>query len=144
MPLEGRVIGLDAGDVRIGVAVSDGLGLTAQPRGTIDASSPEADAEAVRALVEENRAVAVVVGLPLDRQGEAGHQGKKVLALVEKLREVLDVPVETIDERFTTAAVRRGMSGAGVSRKKQKSLVDQLAAQQILQTWLDRRDRAGS
>lgn len=136
---EGRIVGIDLGEVRIGVAVSDPLGFTAQPREVIQASSPDADAEAIGRIVDETGAVAVVVGLPLNQHGEVGDQAKKILQVVERLRDILSVPVETQDERFTTAMVERSLIDANISRKRRKQVVDKLAAQQILQTYLDRR-----
>jgi putative Holliday junction resolvase len=136
--VEGRSIGLDVGDVRIGVAVSDPLGMIATPHDVIQAQNPEADANAVKDLVDELGARRIVVGLPLLNSGEVGSQAEKVLAFVEVLKEAVAVPVETIDERFTTVIAQRAMTAAGTKKKKRKGVVDQLAAQQILQTWLDR------
>lgn len=134
----GRIVGLDVGDVRIGVAVSDPLGVIAQARDTIVCQSPEADAAAVRAAVEKAEAVRVVAGLPLDQRGEIGPQARKVLAFVERLRTVLAVEVVTQDERFTTAAAERMLIDANVRRKNRKKVIDKVAAQHILQTYLDR------
>ncbi len=136
--LEGRMIGLDIGDVRIGVAVSDGLGITAQPREVIAVSTPEKDIAVIRAIIEETRAVRIVAGLPLDREGKAGHQAQKVLGFLDQLRATIEIPIVMQDERFTTASVQRSMIAADVSRKKRKQIVDKLAAQQILQAYLDR------
>ena len=136
--VEGRSIGLDVGDVRIGVAVSDPLGMIATPHDVIQAQNPEADANAVKALVDALGARRIVVGLPLLNSGEIGPQAEKVLAFVETLRDTVSIPVETIDERFTTVIAQRAMTASGTKKKKRKEVVDKLAAQQILQTWLDR------
>ena len=138
MSVERRIVGLDVGDVRIGVAVSDGLGITAQPREVIRRSTPEKDVQAIRTLVEEAQAGQVVVGLPLTQRGEIGHQARKVLDFVERLRGELKAEVVTLDERFTTTVAERSPSYAEMSPTRRKETVDKLAAQQILQTYLDR------
>ncbi|HOF42156.1 MAG TPA: Holliday junction resolvase RuvX [Candidatus Hydrogenedentes bacterium] len=143
MPEEGRIIGLDIGDVRIGIAVSDPLGITAQGREVLSARSPEEDAAAICALAKEVEAIRVVVGLPLDQNGEIGPQAAKVLAFVETLRELLDIDIVTQDERFSTAAAQRALIDANMRRKKRKSVIDMVAAQHILQTYLDRQRRPG-
>lgn len=141
MEEEGRLVGLDIGDVRIGVAVSDPLGIIAQPHTVIVCCSPEHDVEAIRSIVEEQEAAAVVAGLPLNREGEVGPQAEKVLAFVERLREALDIEVVTQDERYSTAAARRMLIDANVRRKARKKVIDKVAAHHILQTYLDRRRR---
>ncbi|MGI6458589.1 MAG: Holliday junction resolvase RuvX [Candidatus Hydrogenedentales bacterium] len=143
MPEEGRTIGLDIGDVRIGVAVSDPLGITAQGREVLSARSPEEDAAAIAALAKEVEAIRIVVGLPLDQNGEIGPQAAKVLAFVDILREVLDMDIVTQDERFSTAAAQRALIDANMRRKKRKNVIDMVAAQHILQTYLDRQRRPG-
>ncbi len=144
MPEIGRIIGLDVGDVRIGVAISDPLGITAQAREVIAARSPQEDAEAIRELVKEIGAVQVVVGLPLDQNGEVGPQAAKVLAFVETLRSVLEINIHTQDERFSTAAAQRALIGANMRRDKRKRVIDMVAAQHILQTYLDRQRSLGT
>lgn len=137
----GRLIGLDIGDVRIGVAVSDPLGIVATPKDVITRSDDAADVAAVAEAVREAGAVTLVAGLPLNQHGEVGPQAEKTLAFIEMLKEVLDIPIETIDERFTTAIAHRTLAQGNVKSKKRKGKVDQVAAQQILQTFLDRRGR---
>jgi len=143
VPEVGRIIGLDVGNVRIGVAVSDPLGITAQGREVLAARSPEEDAAAIRALAQDVEAVRVVVGLPLDQNGAVGPQAAKVLAFVETLRTVLDIDIVTQDERFSTAAAQRALIDANMRRKKRKNVIDMVAAQYILQTYLDRQSRLG-
>jgi putative Holliday junction resolvase len=136
--MEGRVLGLDIGDVRIGAALSDPLGITAQPKETIPADDEDAAIERIGELIEETGAVRIVAGMPLDRQGEVGHQGHKVQEFLDQLGKRVGVPIETVDERMTTAIANRAMGAEKVRKGKRKGMVDQLAAQQILQTWLDR------
>ena len=134
-------MGLDVGDVRTGIALSDPMRIIAQAHSVIDASPPEGAAEAIRQIVEEQGVVQVVAGLPLNQRGERGPQADKVMAFVEMLRTKLKVDVCTIDERFTTAGAERSLIAAGVKRKGRKKVIDKLAAQQILQTYLDRLSR---
>jgi len=134
----GRVLGLDLGEVRIGVAVSDPLRIIAQPHQVIQSRGPDRDVAAVRAVVEETAAIRIVVGLPLNQDGQVGPQAEKVLAFVERLRAALDVDIVTQDERYSTAAAERMLIEARVRRKARKKVVDKVAAQHILQTYLDR------
>ncbi len=140
----GRIIGLDIGDVRIGVAVSDPLGITAQAREVIPVRSQEEDAEAIRAIVEETEAIRIVAGLPLDQNGEVGPQAAKVLGFVETLRSALDIDIVMQDERFSTAAAERALIDADVRRDKRRNVIDMVAAQHILQTYLDRQKSLGA
>ena len=136
-----RVVGLDVGTRRIGVAVSDPLGITAQPREVleVDRAQPGAVVEVIARLVTAVGAERVVAGLPLDQSGEVGRQARRVLELVERLRARLEVPVETWDERFSTAAAERALLEGGVRRAKRRQVRDKVAASLILQSWLDAR-----
>lgn len=136
---EGRILALDVGDVRIGVARSDLLGIIAQSLTVIQCSSPERDIEAVRDLAVEHEAVGIVVGMPLDQNGQPGPQARKVEAFIERLRAVVTAEIVTQDERFSTASAQRMLIDANVSRKGRKKVIDKVAAQQILQIYLDRR-----
>lgn len=133
---------MDVGDVRIGVAVSDPLGSMALPRDTIERKSLQDDLARLRDIVAEVKAVRIVAGLPLTLEGERGPQAEKVLAFVEEVKRELAIEVVLQDERFSTKSVERALIQADVSRKKRKSVVDKLAAQQILQTYLDRQASA--
>jgi len=134
-----RILGLDVGDRRIGVALSDSLGLTAQRLTVVDRRGGSGDVEAVRALVEQHAVDTVVVGLPLTMRGEQGPQAKKVVEFSEALRRRIHVPIELIDERLTTVQGTRALQETGASRRTRKGIIDQVAAQLILQQFLDRR-----
>jgi putative Holliday junction resolvase len=123
----------------IGVAVSDELRLAAHARETLARQGMRADADAVAAIVAREGAVRVVVGLPLELSGSVGHRAKRVLLFVDALVERLgkDVPVETWDERFSTAGAERALLEADLSRTKRKAVIDAQAAAFILQGWLD-------
>lgn len=139
-----RILALDIGEARIGVAVSDELGFTAQPLATVPAKNREAALAQIARLVAEQSAGEVLVGLPKSLSGELGPAGQKVMEWVKELEEMLDVPVNTWDERFTTQAVERTLISADVSRKKRKKVVDKLAAAYLLQGYLDFKAGSGS
>lgn len=137
--MEGRVMGLDVGDVRTGVAMSDPLGMIASPHSVIPVESIDADCRTVAALAAEQEVTEIVVGVPLDRNGGMGPQAEKVQRFVDRLRETVSIPVFTIDERYSSASAERALIEADVRRKARKKIVDKIAAQQILQVYLDRR-----
>ena len=130
---------LDVGDVRIGVALSDPMGIIASPHSVIAAKSPQADAEAIRDLIRETEAKVLVVGLPLNQDGIPGPQAEKVLGFVELLRQTVTVDIVLQDERFSTAAAQRELIAAGVRRENRKKVIDKITAQRILQSFLERR-----
>lgn len=132
-----RILGLDVGDRRIGVALSDPLGLTAQPMTTVERRDATADVATIEALVERHHVELVVVGLPLTMRGEQGPQAKKVVALTERLRRRLAIPVHLLDERLTTRQGARSLLETGTSSRKRRQVIDQVAAQLILQQFLE-------
>jgi putative holliday junction resolvase len=134
-----RVLALDVGDVRIGVALSDETGTLASGLVTLRSAGPKKDAQAVAALVREHLAAEVVVGLPLRLDGTLGSRGEQIVAFVERLRRVLRVPVVTRDERLTSIAADERLAEAGVKRRDRKARIDQAAAALILQEHLDGR-----
>lgn len=132
-----RVLGIDLGSRRIGVAVSDGLGLTAQPRSTLERKGGMRDMESVRKALTEADADRIVLGLPLDPEGNEGDAARRARDFAEKLRVNLQVPVDLVDESFSTVEAEEVLLAANVSRAKRKQVVDKLAAAVILQRWLD-------
>ncbi len=136
--VEGRILGLDVGSVRTGVAVSDPMQIIASPHGVVPAANRESAIEEIARIVEETEAVAIVAGVPLNMEGQPGPQAEKTLAFLERLRERVDIDVVTQDERFSTAAAHRALDSAKVRGKKRKGKVDKIAATHILQTYLDR------
>ncbi|HUQ40090.1 MAG TPA: Holliday junction resolvase RuvX [Acidimicrobiales bacterium] len=132
------MIGLDLGARRIGVAVSDAGGTLASPRGAIARTADATDhRRAVAALVEEVGAGRVIVGLPLSMSGATGEAAKAAIAEAAALAEVVDVPVETCDERLTTVTAARALRQGGVKGRDQRSRIDGAAAAVMLQAWLD-------
>lgn len=136
-----RLLGLDIGERRIGVAVSDPSARVATPLAVLDAPSLEADMRPLLRLIEDYEAGLVVVGLPLSMDGTHGPQAARVKVVAARLAERLPVPVEYYDERLSSAEARRTMSAAGTSAKRQKGSVDKVAAAIMLQGYLDAHSR---
>jgi len=134
-----RLLALDVGDVRIGVAVSDETRTLASGLTTLRSKGPRQDVRQVAALVREQQAAEVVVGLPLRLDGSAGPQAEKVMAFVERLRRAVPVPVTTRDERLSSVAASERLAEAGVRGSARKQKLDQAAACLILQELLDER-----
>jgi putative Holliday junction resolvase len=136
-----RVIGLDLGSKRIGVAVSDRSGTIATPLTVLARRGDQAaDHRAIAALVAEEEAERVVVGLPLRLDGGVGPAARSALAEAEELATVVPVPVETFDERLTTVSADRALIEAGLRAPARRTVVDKVAAAVMLQAWLDGRN----
>ena len=131
-----RILALDVGDRRIGAAVSDPLGITAQGLDTIQAVGWGPDKEKVRALLTKYDTDRIVVGLPLTLAGQIGPQAEKVMRFAEVLMNE-GWQVRYFDERMTTCVAHRALREGGVKGNKRKQVVDRLAAQEILQNFLD-------
>ncbi|BDG59666.1 putative pre-16S rRNA nuclease [Caldinitratiruptor microaerophilus] len=138
-----RVAGLDVGEKTIGVAVSDPLGWTAQGVEVVRRTTLEADLERLRTLFAGYEVGEVVVGLPRDMSGGEGAQARLVREFADALARALGLPVTLWDERLTTAQATRALLEGDVSRRRRRQVVDRLAAQLILQAFLDRRRAAG-
>lgn len=134
--LRGRRLGVDVGSVRVGVALSDPDGVLATPLVTVPRDG--GSAAAVAALVAEHGAVGVVVGLPRTLAGREGPAAEAARAFAAELEQVLDVPLELSDERLTTVVATRQLRESGRKGRRQRAVVDQVAAVGILQGWLDR------
>jgi putative Holliday junction resolvase len=132
----GRVLGLDHGDARIGVAISDPERRLAVPLGTVHTGAP-ADVKAIARLVAENEVTLVVVGHPLRMTGERGSRAAHAEGFANGLRGALDVPVVLHDERLSTAEADRALRDSGASVPVRRRSVDRSAATIILQSYLD-------
>jgi putative Holliday junction resolvase len=136
-----RVVGLDLGGRRIGVAVSDSAGVLASPRCTIERTDDDAVVwRAVAAVVAEVGAGRVIVGLPLSLNGRRGPAARAAQADADALAEMLaphGVAVETFDERLTTVTAARSLTAAGQRGRRQRAKIDKSAAAVLLQAWLD-------
>ncbi|MCQ6560919.1 Holliday junction resolvase RuvX [Paenibacillus mendelii] len=132
-----RIMGLDYGDRRIGVAVSDAFGWTAQGVGIVEKRRDGSEIDSFVKLLEEHEVSEIVVGLPKNMNGTIGPRGEICIAFAQDLQQKLNVPVHLWDERLTTVAAERTLLEADVSRKKRKLVVDKMAATLILQNYLD-------
>lgn len=139
-----RLLALDVGDVRIGVALSDETRTLASGLPTLHSRGPRRDAQQVAALVREHGVGELVVGLPLRLDGTRGPRAEKVMAFVERLRRTLKVPVATRDERLTSVEAGERLRSAGRKGAARKERLDQAAACLILQELLDERKAAAA
>lgn len=133
-----RILSLDVGSRTIGVACSDALLLTAQGLETIRRTSLEKDFARIQELVKEHEVHEIVVGMPKNMNGTKGDRAEKTEEFVEKMKEVIDLPVKFWDERLSTVMAEKSLIAADVSRKKRKTVIDKMAAVVILQGYLDR------
>ena len=131
----GRVLGIDYGDARIGIAMSDETAFLASPLTTVQAGKNAADE--VAALVVEHHVEKIVIGLPLNMDGSVGPATEKVRRFAAKLSKKTEVPIIENDERLTTVTAHHNLREAGLDGKKRKGVIDMAAAQIILQDWLD-------
>jgi putative Holliday junction resolvase len=137
-----RILCLDIGTKRIGVAVSDPMGWTAQPLGVIQRKTKMRDFDEIFKYITETRAEKLLVGVPLDSDGGIGRSAKNILGLVDGIRAFLKdkdcgIPIETWDESYSTADAESHLIGADVSRKKRRKVIDKMAAQMILTDYLE-------
>jgi len=132
-----RIMGLDVGDRRIGVAVSDALGLTAQPVLTLVRSTRRQDLKSLQRLIRRHGCSTIVVGNPLYMSGDLSPQAVKAQAFAQMLREETGLPVHLWDERLTTTEAHRHLHAAGRAGSEHKAVVDQVAAVLILESYLE-------
>ncbi len=132
-----KILGLDYGEARIGVAVSDVFGIVATPLETISTHDREKQLESCAALARENRVEKLVLGLPMRMDGTHGHRAEYTEAFARDLSILTGLPYEMWDERFSSAEAHRLLEAGGVSGKKRKTKVDKIAAVLILQGYLD-------
>ena len=133
--LRRRLLGIDLGKARIGVAVSDELGMLAHPLETIPAAGDAL--KRIAQIVQEKNAERVIVGLPRHMNGSVGIGATEALAFADKLRALVPCEVVTWDERLTTTAANRALRASGRKTRESRAFVDQVAAQMILQGYLD-------
>lgn len=136
----GRLICFDVGERRIGIAVSDMLGITAQPVETYHRTGNlEKDYEYLASIIKEQEAVKLVVGLPKNMNNSLGFKAEEIQNFIEEFKSYLpeQFPIDWIDERLTTVQAENVLLEANVSRKKRKKFVDKIAAVFMLQTYMD-------
>ncbi|MGE5530523.1 MAG: Holliday junction resolvase RuvX [Bacteroidota bacterium] len=129
---------VDLGTKRIGIAVSDPDGLFASPLMVISRKGGAQDLREVAELARDYEVGTVVVGLPVNLRGEVSVAAENMQGEIEQLRKLLEVPVETYDERLTSAAANKSMQSGGLGREDRKDKVDKVAAAMLLQTYLDK------
>jgi putative holliday junction resolvase len=132
-----RVLGIDHGEARIGLAVSDELGMLAHPLETIHLRDTPDALTRIAAICERDRIAAIILGLPRNMNGTYGPAAEKIRAFAEKLRARVTCEVKLWDERLSSAAAQRSLHEAGRTVKNSREIIDQVAAQIILQSWLD-------
>jgi len=137
LPSKGRLLGLDLGTKTIGLAISDGLRLTATPFFTIKRKKFTQDANQIIEVIEKNQITGIVLGLPLNMDGSEGPRAQSTRAFARNLKAQILIPIAFWDERLSTSAVTRTLIEADMSRAKRSELVDKLAASFILQGALD-------
>ncbi|NTW29070.1 MAG: Holliday junction resolvase RuvX [Coriobacteriia bacterium] len=133
-----RVLGLDIGEKRIGVAISDPSGRVAMPLVVLDAKAVLRDGGELVHLIADYEVESVLIGLPLSLDGSENRQAEEVRRAGRRLARFLPVPLVYFDERFSSAEARRAMSTAGLSDQEQRGRVDMVAASLFLQAYLDR------
>jgi putative Holliday junction resolvase len=136
-----RVLAIDHGSKRMGIALSDELGMIAQPLEYIPAEPFAAFLEKLKGLLREKEVELILVGLPRNMDGSYGPAALKVQEFVAVLKETIGVPIRTWDERLTSVQAQRVMTEAGVKRGKRKENVDRMAAAILLQSFLDARSQ---
>jgi putative Holliday junction resolvase len=137
----GRILCVDYGHKRMGLALSDEMGVTAQPIGKIEEEDEEGQIRAVEKAAEENEVSEIVVGLPLTMKGHVSRSASRVIAFARELNRRLCIPIVTWDERLSTKEGERILIDSGMSRSKRKGVVDSVAAAIILQSYLDARSK---
>ena len=130
------LLGLDVGDVRIGVALSDELGVAAHPLCTLTRKNRKVDLLAIADLVAIHKADRIIIGLPISLDGSIGTQAEKVQQFAQRLQSVIDIPIEFQDESFTTAEAEGILRELNKDTKKQKELIDEVSAVIILTDYL--------
>lgn len=133
-----RALGIDPGEARTGLAVSDELGFLAHPLATLDSKKRDLVGR-IREIAAEKGATTLVVGVPRNMDGSYGPSAERSRALIAELRATGDLEIVPWDERLTTVAAQRALRESGRKAKNQKGVIDQAAAQIILQSWLDSR-----
>ena len=135
-----RILGIDHGTRRIGLALSDEQGIIATPLGTVHGTEATAAAAEIGKICAEKRVSLIVVGLPLNMDGSAGPSAAAANEFAKALRDKIGLPVETLDERLSTSLVERALLEGDARRSKRRDVRDRLAAQVILQGYLDRKN----
>jgi putative Holliday junction resolvase len=138
------ILGLDVGDTKIGIAISDRLGFIAHGVAILKRKNAHGDIIHIQKLIKDYRVDEVVVGLPIKMDGHRSRQTEKTLVFAKLLRKHLNIPIHTWDERLTTVEAIKTLKSSHIRRKERAKLVDQVAATIILQSYLDRKNYTGN
>jgi len=134
-----RILGIDLGEKRIGIAISDELGITAQGLPIIPSTTEDENIKKIKKLVDKYDVKKIILGLPKNMNGTLGKQAEKSLSFARKIKNIYQIPVELEDERLSTSKAEKLLIQADRSRKKRKKVIDKMSAVIILQSYLDRR-----
>ncbi|MDX9702748.1 MAG: Holliday junction resolvase RuvX [Candidatus Auribacterota bacterium] len=137
-----RYLGIDYGQKRVGLAMSDKQGIISQVFGTLDNTSEKDVILKLIEIVKEYEVAEIIIGLPKNMNNTLGEKAKELLAFVDLMRDYIITPIHLWDERLTTREAERMLIDADISRKKRKKVVDSIASQLILQGYLDRKNRS--
>jgi putative holliday junction resolvase len=140
--LSKRILAIDIGTKRVGAAISDPLGITTRSLGYLNCTGQKDALEKVVKLVKEHSPGVIVIGVPVNMDGTEGPMAAKARNFADSLREIIQIPVETIDERLTTREAENILINADVKRAKRKQVIDGMAATIILQKYLDKIKRS--
>ena len=133
-----RLLGIDYGTVRIGLALSDPTGTLASPLPFLENQSPKQVIAAITALIETHQITGLVIGMPRNMDGTYGPSAQKVKDFIDEMKKCISIPIQPIDERLTTAQASKQLSGIGLNQKQLRKRVDSSSASLILQQYLDR------
>ena len=134
-----RILGIDLGEKRIGISISDELGITAQGLPTINSINEMEDLKKIKETLDKYGVEKIVLGFPKNMNGSIGKQAQKAISFAEKLKSSFQLPVELEDERLSTNKAEKFLIETDRSRKKRKKVIDKMSAVIILQSFLDRR-----
>ena len=134
----GRILCLDVGDVRIGLAMSDIMKIIANPLETLKRKNTQADFDYILNICKQNDVELIISGLPLSMNGQENVQTQKTREFIEVLQSQTNIPIKFVDERLTTVSAQRVLIESGMRRENRKNVVDKVAAAIILQGYLDR------
>ncbi|HOV32792.1 MAG TPA: Holliday junction resolvase RuvX [Candidatus Hydrogenedens sp.] len=138
---EGRILAIDYGEVRIGLAISDPLGLLAFPLMVIDLKKTKDYIKVIKDVIKEKEVKKIIIGLPLTMEGKEGIQTEKVRRFYEDVKECVDLAVELVDERLTTVIAQKSLSEVGIDQRKQRKMIDMVAAAKLLETYLESKSK---
>jgi len=134
---EGRILAIDYGEVRMGLAISDPSRIFAFPLTIIDLRKTTDFVKTIENIIKEKEVKRIIIGYPLKMNGTEGIQTAKVKSFFEEIKKKINIDIEMVDERLTTSVAQRALSNIGVNRKKQKKIIDEVAAAKLLETYLE-------